>query len=355
MRSAGIAAALCVAATAATTTTVAAEVPEMTFNVVGTWSTGAMFKEHEEPMFETLLPEMTGGKLNGEVTAMTELGLKGFETVKLLQSNVYDAGFMALAYIASGDPVFEGIDLALAPANTDEARALVTAYEPVVSRAMEDIHGVKYLISYPFPAQVLVCTEPFETLADLQGRKIRVYSTTLGDLAEGLGGVSVSIPLSEVPTALQRGVIDCGISSGVSMYAAKWQDVVGYLYETPVSAGIAAVGMNMAKWDALGEAGQAAMMETATAFAEKAWAALKETEQQGIACLTGTVIDGGQPCRYGEPADMTLVRDSAVNTEIREAVLRDFVLKRYAERCGPDCTALWNETAGTVIGIEAQP
>lgn len=350
MKCLSVTASLCVAAGIAV-----AEVPEASFNVVGTWSSGAMFKEHEAPMFETLLPEMSGGKMTGKVTAMTDLGLKGFETVKLLQNHVYDAGFLALGYIASGNPVFEGIDLALAPSGTDEARELVAALEPVVATAMEDIHNVKYLVSYPFPAQVLVCTEEFKTLADLKGRKIRVYSTTLGDLAEGLGGVSVSIPLSEVPTALQRGVIDCGISSGVSMYTAKWQDVVGYLYETPVSAGIAAITMNMDKWNSLGANGQAVMMQTAHAFADKAWAALKESEQQGIACLTGEVPAGGEACRYGPPADMTLVHDSEVNNKIREEVLRDFVLKRFAERCGPDCTAQWNKTAGAVIGIEARP
>lgn len=332
-----------------------AEVPNATFNVVGTWSTGAMFTEHEAPLFQTLLPELTGGAMSGQVTAMTDLGLRGFETVRLLQTGVYDAGFFALSYIASGDPVFEGIDLALAPAGTAEARQLVAAYDPVVAEAMERINNVKYLISYPFPAQVLVCTQPFESLADLRGRKIRVYSTTLGDLVEGLGGVPVSIPLSEVPTALQRGVIDCGISSGVSMYTAHWQDVVGYLYETPVSAGIAGLGMNMDRWNALGAEGQAAMMEAATVFADRAWAALTESEQQGIACLTGELIEGAQPCRYGEPATMTLVRDSDVNNGIREEVLRDFVLRRYAGRCGAECATRWNETAGAVIGIEAQP
>ena len=350
MRIFGLTAAICMTAGAAM-----AEMPEADFNVVGTWSSGAMFKEHEAPMFEALLPELSDGKMTGTVTAMTDLGLKGFETVKLLKANVYDAGFVALGYIASGNPVFEGIDLALAPSGTAEARELVETMDPVIAEAMETIHGVKYLISYPFPAQVLVCTEPFETLADLKGRKIRVYSTTLGDLAEGLGGVSVSIPLSEVPTALQRGLIDCGISSGVSMYTAKWQDVVNYLYETPVSAGIAGVGMNMDKWDSLGEEGQAKMMEVAQAFADRAWDALRESELQGIACLTGEIPEGGQPCRYGDPADMTLVRDSDTNTEIREQVLRDYVLKRFAARCGPDCTDQWNQTAGAVIGIEAKP
>lgn len=111
----------------------------------------------------------------------------------------------------------------------------------------------------------------------------------------------------------------------------------------------------MEVWNGLGEEGQAAMMKAAEAFSEKAWDALRDSELQGIACLTGEVLEGGEPCRYGEPANMTLVRDNEVNTEIRKKVLSDFVLKRYAARCGEECTAKWNATAGAVIGIEAKP
>ncbi len=322
---------------------------EHSFKVIGTWGVGAMYKEHEAPLWETAIPEASGGKVTGEIKAMTDLGLKGFETVKLLKTGVYDVGFGAYTYIASGNPVFEGIDLALTPKNTDEARRLVEAYDPVVKKAFADIHGVELLASYPFPAQVLVCRDPFESLADLKGRKIRVYSTTLGDMAEGFGGVSVSIPLSEVVPALQRGVVDCGVSSGVSMYHAKWQDVVNYLYETPVSAGIAFLAMNKAKFDALDEETQTLLTEQSRIFADKAWAALKDSEQQGISCLTG---EGGS-CRYGDPAGMTLVKANPDDEPLRRSILEDYVLKRYAERCGADCAAEWNATAGAVIGLSA--
>lgn len=320
------------------------------FKVVGTWGTGAMFPEHEAPLWRTALPEASGGKITADIQAMTDLGLKGFETIKLLQTGVYDAGFGAYTYIASGNPVFEGIDLALVSGSTAENRKLVAAYEPVVAEAFDTIHGVKLLGSYPFPAQILVCRDAFAGLDDLKGRKIRVYSTTLGDMAEGLGGVSVTIPLGDVVPALQRGVIDCGVSSGISMYTAKWQDVVKYVYETPVSAGIAFLAMNKARWEAL-DADTRALIETEVdTFVDKAWAALADSEEQGVACLTGE----GAECRYGAPADMTLVRAGEGDAAVRKQLLADFVLKRYADRCGDDCTARWNETAGAVIGAEAR-
>lgn len=327
---------------------VQAEIDETAFKVVGTWGIGAMYQEHEAPMWNAALPEASGGKITGDIKAMTELGLKGFETIKLLKSGIFDAGFGGYVYIASGDAVFEGIDLAFAPNGLDEARKLVEAYQPVVNEAMIRIHGVKLLTSYPFPAQVMVCRDEFKSLADLEGRKIRVYSTTLGDMAEGMGGVSVTIPLPDVVPALQRGIVDCGVSSGVSMYKAKWHDVINYLYETPVSAGIAFLAMNKDKWDSLSPDTQALFVEQAKAMADKAWAAAKESEAQGIACLTGE----GE-CAYGDPGNVTLVRADPADDELRTRILRDFVLKRFAARCGVECAQKWNETAGAVIGVEA--
>lgn len=328
-----------------------AEIQQSEFKVVGTWGTSTMFPEHESPLWTKALPEASGGKIAGDIQAVTDLGLKGFEVVKLVQTGVYDAGFGAYSYIASGDPVFEGIDLALASGSSEENRRLVESYEPIVAQAFEQIHGVKLLGSYPFPAQVLVCRDEFKGLGDLTGRKIRVYSTTLGDMAEGLGGVSTTIPLGDVVPALQRGVVDCGISSAISMYTAKWYDVVNYLYEVPVSAGIAFLAVNTKKWNGLNADTQALIQAEVDKFVEGAWVALADSESQGIACLTGE----GEACRYGEPADMTLVRATEEDEVIRKQLLADYVLKRYADRCGEDCTALWNETAGAVIGVEAKP
>lgn len=327
-----------------------AEIREEKFKVVGLWNIGAMYAEHEAPLWNTAIPEASGGKITADVQSVTDLGLKGFETVKLLQTGVFDAGFGAYTYIASGNPVFEGIDLALASDSSETSRRMVDSYSQVVAEAFDQIHGLKLLANYPYPAQILVCRDAFTGLGDLKGRKIRVYSTTLGDMAEGLGGVSATIPLADVVPALQRGVVDCGISSGISMYTAKWQDVVKFVYETPVSAGVGFLAISNKKWNTLNADTQALIEAEAAKFADKAWAALDYFAVQGIACLTGQ----GDKCRYGEPGNMTLVTATEADDAIRRQLLADFVLKRYAQRCGDECATRWNETAGKVVGVEAR-
>jgi TRAP-type C4-dicarboxylate transport system substrate-binding protein len=330
---------------------VRAEVQQQRFKVIGLWNIGPMYSEVEAPTWTKFIPEASNGRITADVQSVTDLGLKGFETVKLLQSGVFDAGFGAYVYIASGNPVFEGVDLALAGADSAETRKLVDAYTPVVGEAFERIHRVKLLANYPYPAQQLACRDRFTSLTDLKGRKIRVYSTTLGDMVEGLGGISVTIPLADVVPALQRGVVDCGITSGVSMYGGKWQDVVKYVYATPVSAGIGFLAMSMTRWNGLDAETQSLLMKQAAAFSDRAWQALAASDVQSIACLTG---EGGE-CRHGKPADMKLVRPAAEDGAARKKLLADFVLKRFAVRCGPECAKQWNDTAGAVIGVRAEP
>ncbi|MBV6657501.1 MAG: TRAP transporter substrate-binding protein [Devosiaceae bacterium] len=328
-----------------------AQSEEETFRIVGTWSFANMFGDYEVPLWDAIT-EASGGSITGDVQAINELGLTGTELVRLVDTGVFDGAYGVATYIVSGNPVFEGIDLALAPGSVDQGRQIANAYAPTMEEAFAEIYDMKLLANYPFPAQVLVCNEAFESLGDLEGRKIRTYSTTLSDMAEGLGGVAVSMPLTEVPAALQRGVIDCGVSSGISMYTSKWQDVVTHLYETPVSTGMAFLAISMDRWNSLSEEAQAIITQEAEAFEDSTWAGLADSAQQGIACLTGET-QGGDACRYGDPAEMVLVRDREENNAIRQEVLSQTVLSRFADRCGTDCADNWNATAGAVIGMEA--
>lgn len=109
--------------------------------------------------------------------------------------------------------------------------------------------------------------------------------------------------------------------------------------------------MTMKKWNSLNADTQALIEAEVAKFADKAWAALDDSAAQGIACLTGQ----GEKCRYGEPANMKLVKATDGDDDFRRKLLADFVLKRYAIRCGSECATRWNETAGKVVGVDARP
>jgi hypothetical protein len=48
---------------------------------------------------------------------------------------------------------------------------------------------------------------------------------------------------------------------------------------------------------------------------------------------------------------MTLVRTNEEDAPTPKRVHNDIVQKRYGERCGADCAKVWNQTAGTAVGL----
>lgn len=72
--------------------------------------------------------------------------------------------------------------------------------------------------------------EPFRTLDDMKGRKIRVLATPLERaLIQKMGGTGVPMPYSEVLPAMQRKVIDGVRSAIIVMYPSKFWTVAKHI------------------------------------------------------------------------------------------------------------------------------
>ena len=209
------------------------------------------------------------------------------------------------------------------------------------------IYQAKLLMLYPFPSQTLWCNGEVNGLDDLEGKKIRVYATTLGDFAEGAGGVSVTVPFAEVIPALEKGVVDCGITGTMSAYKANWHQVATHAYTLRVGWGLSFGAMNMKKWNSLSAEQQELLQTELSKLADSMWAEVEKEDKEAISCITG-----GE-CEIGEPGAMTLVEPSEEDLARRDEIAREVVLARWAERCGAECAKTWNETVGAVIGLEA--
>ena len=57
-------------------------------------------------------------------------------------------------------------------------------------------------------SQALFSKEPIRTLEDFKGKKLRVHNPQTASLMEAVGAKPTPLPLSEIPPALERGVID---------------------------------------------------------------------------------------------------------------------------------------------------
>ena len=70
------------------------------------------------------------------------------------------------------------------------------------------------------------------TPADLKGKKVRVFSKTLGALVEAAGGAPTSISGSEQFLAYQRGTVDVGITGVTAVEERKLYQVMNTLTAT---------------------------------------------------------------------------------------------------------------------------
>jgi TRAP-type transport system periplasmic protein len=77
-----------------------------------------------------------------------------------------------------------------------------------VEKLWEEKWNAVVLAEGAWCSQALFSKEPIRTLEDFKGKKLRVHNPQTAALLEALGGKPAPLPLSEVPPALERGVID---------------------------------------------------------------------------------------------------------------------------------------------------
>ncbi|WP_299847995.1 TRAP transporter substrate-binding protein [uncultured Roseovarius sp.] len=314
---------------------------------VGTWSSLTNYQKHEGPFFNERLAKASDGQIVGEIQSQSGLGLKGFEIMRLVKNGVFDFAFGLPGYVAAENAIFEGADLSSLTQDIGTQRKVADAYFPTLEKAFAEIYNAKLLMLYPFPSQTLWCNAEVNGIEDLNGKKIRVYATTLGDFVEGAGGTSVTVAFSEVIPALEKGVVDCGITGTMSAYTANWQQVATHAYTLRVGWGLAFGAMNMDKWNSMSADQQALFKTEIDALTERMWAETATEDEVAISCITG-----GE-CAIGEPGGMKLVEPNEADLALRDKIATDVVLSRWAERCGADCAENWNNTVGKVLGLTA--
>jgi len=311
--------------------------------VVGTWSMLPQYKDFEKPFWSQHIPEASGGAVKAEIQGFNEMGLKGDEVVRLMKSGVLDFGSTVLGYLAADDPYNEAVDLAGLNPTIETAHATSNAYKPVLEDRYADKYGIKLLGMWPYSAQVLFCNAPINSLADLEGKKVRTGNRTLAEFVGALGGTGVTISFGEVVQALQKGVVDCAITGSMSGYSAKWHEVSTHLYPLPLGWSHVMHAVSLKAWDKLDPAVQDFLTTEINGLEEKIWEAAAIETEQGISCNTG-----GE-CAAGEPAGMTLVPVTEEDKALVNKVLKETVLPKWAERCGEECTTKFNETIGVEI------
>jgi TRAP-type C4-dicarboxylate transport system substrate-binding protein len=332
----------------AATTALAAPAFAEDLSVVGSWSSLPLHNQYEVPFWTMTLPEASGGAINVELTTHNQMSLGLGDIYPLLGQGVYDVAMTVGDYAVSDAPELEGLDVPLLALTADDARAMVDAARPMVSDIFETRFNSHVLAIAPYPPQVVFCNHEINSLADLEGLKVRASGRMTALLLEALGAEGVNVSFAEVPGALQNGVVDCAVTGAGSGYSAGWWEVSTHLLPIPLGGWDPVVtAMNLDKWNSLDGDTQALISsEIVTGFEDPAWASAQDALVNDVACLTGN----GE-CPTGEARSMTLVEVSDEDFARARDLLTSEVLPDWAERAGGDWAARWNDSVGQVVGV----
>jgi len=327
----------------------AQKVDKKEFNVVGTWNFLTNWQKLEQPFWVTDLPAASGGNLKGNIKSITEVNLKGTEVLRLLKQGVYDVAAALPIYVEDGGAIIEASDIAGVARDFKMGRDIASLWMPEMQKVMRERHGAMILATFPFPEQVFYCKGDIKGIGDLKGKKIRVQGTSQGDFAAAVGASAVTIPFGEVVPALEKGVVDCGITGTMPGYKAKWTEVTNTLYRLPVGYTIGTWVINAGFWAKLPKDTQTLVQAQMKVLENKSWQVIEAETDEGVACTTGTGA-----CSVGPVAKLKLVKPSADDLKGREKALNDVVLARWAKRCGEPCAAKWNELIGKKYNLTAK-
>ncbi len=330
----------------ATTALTAVPAVAQQLNVVGSWSSLPLHKEYEVPFWTETLP--ANSDLEVSLTTHDQMGLGVGDVYRLLGQGVYDVAMTVADYAVADAPELEGLDVPLVATDAESARKMVEAARPMVDDIFADTFNSKVLAIAPYPPQVVFCNAEIGGLGDLQGKKVRASGRMTAKLLEALGAEGINVAFSEVPGALQKGVVDCAVTGAGSGYSAGWWEVSTHLMPIPLGGWDSVVtAMNMDKWNSLDAETQETIQTLIKAeFEDPAWASAQTALQNDIACLTGN----GE-CSYGEARGMTLVEATDEDFAKAEEILVSEVLPGWAERAGGDWAKRWNDSVGVVVGV----
>jgi len=329
----------------------AQNIDNTSFSYVGSWSSLSLYQNFERPFWEKHIPEASGGQISTQITTFDQMGLGGGEVYRLMARNVIEVTSTVAGYAVADAPELEGLDLPMIAPDVETARKLADAYRPVMADVFaERFDGAKLLAIVPYPSQMVFCNAEINGLSDLKGLKVRASGRTTAEFLQALGAEGITLNFSEVPGALQRGVIDCAVTGSLSGYSSGWHEVSTHLYPLPVGGWAHVVtAMNGKKWDSLSEETQQWLTaEIKENYEDPVWASAVDETKEGIACLTGN-----GDCSRGDPGEMVLVK--ATDNDFTESArhLEETVLPNWAERVDQKWVDRWNATVGEITGLSA--
>ncbi|CAK7054348.1 MAG: Solute-binding protein [Desulfovibrio sp.] len=161
-----------------------------------------------------------------------------------------DIGCISLAYHPGAFPFMSAFELPLGFSSAEEVSRVM--WQIYTQHRPKEMEKIQVIALYSCAPSQIMSSRPVKTMADLKGLTLRA-SGILADVAASVGASPISMPQSDAPEALQKGVV-AGVFSSYDVlkdYNFAESCRFGLSVDGPVYPFM--VFMNKKKWDSLPE------------------------------------------------------------------------------------------------------
>ena len=302
---------------------------------------------HMEAYFVSNVRERTNGQVNIEITSFPELGLAGFDTMSLLADGTLSLSEVYGGYVGGEFPTLAVQYLwGLWPDHE-------THYF-VQTNLLDDIENV---IRGETGAQVLFrnwiagddqfffSRHRIESVEDFQDLKVRSHSAELSDWIDYMGAEAQFMAFAEVYTALERGILDAGVTGANPGLSQRWYEVTDYINGRLYSFNSTTNVVNRDVWDNIpGDLQQILLEEGAKHELE----ALRLAAIQNLTGVARNIQDGLELVEFGPK-----VRRQGFMAA-RESVIPNWLWRIDYPYSGQDAVDVFNDKIGPVVGLRIE-
>lgn len=243
----------------------------------------ANFMTQNIRMFLDEVHEGTGGDI--EITLHNNQSLyKLAEVLRAVQTGQVELGDIHTGTYGNQDPMFEMDALPFLADDYESALCLWDNQKAYFTEMLEP-RSVRILFAQFWPLQGFYANNAVESVSDLEGLKMRVYSPTTRRMAELLGADPVILPFGEIPQGFGTGLINSMFTSPQTGIDVQAWDFVSHYAPVGAMRTKAFVVINENAYQQLSEEHKAVVQEAAERAEERGVEMSDETTQEQLQTL----------------------------------------------------------------------
>ena len=292
------------------------------------------------------LEARTNGQLILEVSSFPELGLAGPDTLQLVSEGTLSMANIYTGYVAGELPAIEVQSLWGIYPDWETMYLSLTDMHAQLEEMVARETGGGIVVNHNWYSgndQFFFSKKPLRTLEDFEGLKTRSHAAALSDWINGMGADAQFIAFSEVYTALERGIIDAGVTGSTPGYGQRWYEVAGYL-NGPLKSLLSTNNIvNAEVWESIPADLQQIFIEEGTK------SELEQLRLTSIQNVTGVQknIDAGMELVEFTPE----LADYSLNVAVMEHVVPGWLRRLGYPGKNDDAVEMFNEHVGPYVGV----